>query len=132
MTFNDSPIIPDAVDLYNPVTRKQLINYRISDFVTIKGVDYTVNTADDIGQTGVITVYINAIANNVTITLPGVLNIADRYTYNFKRIDNSSYTAKINSSLTIDGQLSISLGYLHSVTIKSVIDKFWIFSKYTP
>ncbi|PZR24450.1 MAG: hypothetical protein DI539_00295 [Flavobacterium psychrophilum] len=132
ITFTDSPIIPDATNLYHPVTRKQLNNVRVADFVTIKGTDYTVNTADDIGQTGVITVYINATANNVTITLPGVLNIADRYTYNFKRIDNSSYIAKIISPLTIDGQTSISLGYLHSVTIKSVIDKFWIFSKYTP
>lgn len=132
MTFSDSPIIPDAIDMYNPVTRKQLIYHRFSDFVTIKGIDYTVNTADDIGQTGVITIYINAINNNVTITLPGILQLSPYHTYNIKRIDNSSYTAKINSPLTIDGQTSISLGYLHSVIIKSVIDKFWIFSKYTP
>lgn len=132
MTFVESPIIPDATAENHPITRSQFDKARFRDFVIIKGNDYTVNTDSDMGQTGIITIYINATANNVTITLPGVLDISDGYTYNFKRIDNTSFTAKIVSPLTIDGQTSIILGYLHSVTIKSVIDKYWIFSKYTP
>lgn len=132
MTFTSSPIVPDATAGNHPITRNQFDNARFRDFVIIKGIDYTVNVDSDMGQTGVITIYINAVANNVTITLPGVLDISDGYTYNFKRIDNTSFAAKIVSPLTIDGQTSISLGYLHSVTIKSVIDKYWIFSKYTP
>lgn len=132
MTFIDSPIIPDATDQYHPITRNQLNNTRFKDFITIKGIDYTVNTANDIGQTGVITIYINAVSNNVNINLPDILQSSAYYTYNFKRIDNSSYTAKIISPMTIDGQTYISLGHLHSITIKSVIDKYWIFSKYIP
>jgi putative cell wall-binding protein len=132
MTFVESPIIPDATAENHPITRSQFDKARFRDFVIIKGNDYTVNTDSDMGQTGIITIYINATANNVTITLPGVLQSSPYYTYNFKRIDNTSFTAKIVSPLTIDGQTSIILGYLHSVTIKSVIDKYWIFSKYTP
>lgn len=132
MTFTDSPIIPDATDQSHPITKQQLYNSRFLDFVQIKGMDYTVNTANDIGQTGVITIYINAVSNNVTINLPNSLQGSSYYTYNFKRIDNSVYTAKIVSPMTIDGQTSITLGYLHSITIKSIIDKYWIFSKYIP
>lgn len=132
MTFADSPIIPDATSENHPITQKQLHNARFLDFIQIKGNDYTVNTINDIGQTGVITIYINAVSNNVTINLPNILQNSSFYTYNFKRIDNSAYTAKIVSPLTIDGQTSISLGYLHTVSIKSVMDKYWVFSKYTP
>lgn len=131
MTFTNSPIIPDATSENHPIAKKQLDTTRFRDFVIIKGNNYTIDTDYDMGQTGVISVYINAISNNVTINLPGVLDISDGYTYNFKRIDNTSFTAKI-APLTIDGQTSISLGYLHSVSIKSVIDKFWIVSKYIP
>lgn len=116
----------------HPITKKQLYNSRFLDFVQIKGNDYTVNTVNDIGQTGVITIYINAVSNNVTINLPNSLQGSSYYTYNFKRIDNSAYTAKIASPMSIDGQTSINLGYLQSITIKSIIDKYWIFSKYTP
>ena len=132
MTFTESPLIPDGVLNNHPITKRQLNSAKFVDFVIIKGIDYTVDTTYDIGQTGIITVYINAVSNNVTITLPDVLQASTEYTYNFKRIDNSSYNARIASSMTIDGLPFISLGYLHSITVKKVIDKYWIFSKYTP
>ncbi len=132
MTFIESPILPDATLNSHPITKKQLDSAKFTDYVFIKSSNYTVNTISDIGQTGIITIYIDATLNNIVITLPDILQSFDTYTYNFKRIDNSNYTARIASTMTIDGQAFISLGYLHSVTIKKVIDKYWIFSKYTP
>ncbi|MHA3787447.1 hypothetical protein ACX0HA_04490 [Flavobacterium hauense] len=132
MTFVDPPIVPDAIADYNPITRKQFRTTRFADFVLIKGIDYTIDTVNDMGQTGIFTIYINAISNNVTITLPTILQVSPYYTYNFKRIDNSTFTAKIVSPMTIDGQTLFTLGYLHSISIKSVDSRYWIFSKYTP
>lgn len=132
MTFTESPILPDATLNNHPITKKQLDSAKFIDYVFIKSTNYTVNTTSDIGQTGIITVYINAILNDVTITLPDILQASDSYTFNFKRIDSSNFSVKIASTMTIDGQAFVSLGYLHSVTIKKAVDKYWVCCKYTP
>lgn len=129
LTNNGNGLSPYAT--VSDVT-KHITEAKFKDFVIIKNINYTINPLHDIGQTGVVTVYINAVNNNITITLPSSLQASDGYTYNFKRIDNSSYTAKIASSMTIEGQPNITLIHAQAVTIKSVYDKYWIMSKYIP
>ena len=88
--------------------------------------DHTVTAGDH-------TMFVNASANNITVTLPTAANIVGRQ-YIIKRVDSgggsTSVTIATNGSETIEGAASMTLADQRSIIIQSDNNNWWIMGEY--
>lgn len=89
-------------------------------------IDSTVAATDEV-------VFVNANANNVTLSLPAASSVAGQ-TYYFKRMDNSAYTVTIdpNGAETIDGYDTVTLGNQYTSIFIIAAGGLWYLLQNTP